>query len=299
MAKKIEIFNDYVNSGIDRFYTYLHETKDARIQKKLLKRMQKSKEKLCTTMVYQAFKKKDGTEFFKPIGSNVTTIMGTQNIVLNNHVGLSKISNVTYFEKEPGLNVETGVTYTSDTWKIYGFMLGIDGGSGKTSYPVLRHKKGYSGLNVVPAFKVVKVGEDKPEDNLKIYGLRHVDTANNDVYYYIKRSVPKLRQMTVTGHDLPSSPDTYSGTEDVISQVTYDLEITAEELFQWFGIQSGSIENTRFNSLMLVMGRPANITIGGKVIPTYRDIFVSNKLNLTDRELRLTNLKFKYVLYYK
>ena len=35
MAKKIEIFNDYVNSGIDRFYTYLHETKDARIQKKL------------------------------------------------------------------------------------------------------------------------------------------------------------------------------------------------------------------------------------------------------------------------
>lgn len=296
---KIEIFSEKINTGIDRFYSYINETKDERLQRKLIQKLQRSKDKMCTTMVYQAFRKKDGTEFFKPIGSNVTTIMGTQNIVLNTHVGLSKISNVTYFEKEPGLNVELGVTYTSPTWQIYGFMLGIDGGAGKTSYPVLRHKKGYNSLLTVPAFKVVKIGEDVPEDNLKIYGLRHVDTVNSDVYYYIKRAVPKLRQMTVTGHDLPPSPDTYSGTEDVISQVTYDLEITADELFQWFGIQTGSIDNTRFNSLMLVMGRPATIVINGKTIPTYRDIFVSNKLNLTDRELRQTNLKFKYVLYYK
>ena len=296
---KIEVFSEKINTGIESFYSFLNEVKDKRILRQLMKRLAKSEEKMVATMVYQAFKKKDGTEYFKPVGSNVTTIMGTQNIVLNNHVGLSKISNVTYFEKEPGMNVETGVTYTSDVFKIYGFMLGIDGGSGKTSYPVFRHKKGYTNLNSIPAFKVVKIGEDVPEDNLKIYGLRHVNTINNDVYYYIKRAVPKLRQMTVTGHDLPATPDQYTGTEDVISQVTYDLEITSEELFQWFGIQTGSIENTRFNSLMLVMGRPATITINGKTINTYRDIFVSNKLNLSDRELRQTNLKFKYVLYYK
>ena len=298
---KIEVLREGIRAGADRIRSV-----NSNITFDELMKHGHVEERKTYTMISQYLqdskgkylKDSNGNELFKPIGSNVTTIMGTQNIIVNSHEGVTPVSKVDYFENEPGLNVAPVTSWTSNTYKIFAFALATDGGEAQAVYPVLRHIKGYNDLDDVPAFQVVKLAEDDPVTYLQTYVLRHVDTVNNDVYYYLKRLVPSFKNITTDGNALPTKPNNYTGTLDVRSVITYDILIDSEELFKWFGIIYGNTEKTFFNSIMLFAGRPCTIQIGSSTINTYREIFCTNKLNFSNKQMRDVELKFRYELYY-
>lgn len=253
------------------------------------------------TRISQLLKGKDGKELWKTVGHNALLLGGAQNIIDNTYYNISRadLTEITPLDREPGMNIEaTNVKYTSDKRVIFGYGLVNDGVVGLNEAPVMKWQKGYN-IEHLLGFQAINLADDDPVEMHKTYAMRHVDTANNYAIYYAKKMQINLENITTNGMKLPNNPhDSYSGKLDISSRVYFDINIDKNEMMKWFGIKYGTKQGALLNGIVLFAGRPCEVTINGTVINTFRDVIVTNRVNISDVTLGNTELTYKYELFY-
>ena len=257
---------------------------------------------LVKTKISKKIISKDGKELWKDLGHNVLLLGGSQTIINNTYYDISRsdLTEIRNLDSEPGMNLEaSNVKYLSDRRVIFGYGLVSDGIVGMNKAPVMRWQKGYN-VDKLLGFQVINVADDNPVEMHKIYAIRHVDTSNGYVIYYGKKTQINLENISSDGVRLPSNPhDSYSGKLDISSRVYFDINITKGEIERWYGLKTGTKKGAFFNGIILFAGRPCEVTINGNVITTFRDIVVTNRVNIKEEDnLGDIELTFKYELFY-
>lgn len=257
--------------------------------------------KTSVGIIHKEITREDGTKLWEYVGHNDTLIGGTQNLVLNNYANLDK-TNVTLInniESEAGMNPTTVSRYLSDNRVIFGLAVACDGAVLMQEEVVKRHSKGFISGKIM-AFQSIATSLDDVEANYKKYALRSL-ASNGEAQYFIKLINPKIDNISIDSeNNLPNYPDTaYHGNSDVMTRVTIDINITAEEFMGWWGATYGATEGGFMNSFMLVAGRPCEVVEGGKTIITYRDIICVRKSNFENKPIKNAKVeKYSYELYY-
>nr|DAX81560.1 MAG TPA: hypothetical protein [Caudoviricetes sp.] len=268
-------------------------------KEQMLKKQKKEGNKFLTA-ISQKIVDKNGRELFKPIGGNALLLGGSQNIINNIYYNMvpSEFTEIRNLDSEPGANFEGTVNYLSDKRVIFGYGIGNDGVIGLDEAPVLKYQKGYD-FNKLVAFQTVPIADDNPIEMHKQYAMRHVDTGNGYVLYFIKKTPFSIENITTDGTKLPNNPhDNYNGKLDVSSRVSFNVNVTRDELIRWFGYKYNTQVGALMNSIILFAGRPAEVTIKGQKIETFRDVIATNKANIADVPLGNTNLTYLYELFY-
>lgn len=159
------------------------------------------KGKTAIAVIDRVIEKEDGSTMYEYIGSNVTTIGGTQTMVENLFDNLNPSSglNLKRVDDQAALTASTG----SANWKfegmegdpgviidkeaprkIFGFMLGTDGAVGPIVKVVNRRTKGFEHAHLVPLFRQ-DISLDNPLEKQHL-GVRNSTERSNDINY-IKR----------------------------------------------------------------------------------------------------------------
>lgn len=170
--------------------------------------------KTMITVVDRIIRNSDGTEMFEYLGSNATTMVGTQTIVENTfaNLDLSQFRGNTIqtidgpdgapkgwsFVPELGKGKEdydSDIMYAQPPRKIFGFMVADDGAVGNTVKVVNRRTKGYEIDHILPFFRR-STKSDMPFDYLH---LGTTNTANMvSDHPKTKLDVENLRQAIST-----------------------------------------------------------------------------------------------------
>ena len=265
----------------------------------LLKKQREEGSKLLTA-ISKKIVDKNGKELFQPIASNALLLGGAQNIINNIYYNMvpSEFTEIRNLDNEPGSNFEGTVKYTSDKRVIFGYGIGNDGVVGLDEAPVIKYQKGYD-LNKLVAFQTIPIADDNPVEMHKQYAMRHVDTGAGYVLYYIKKTPFSLENITTDGTKIPNNPhDNYNGKLDVTSRVSFNVQVTRDELIKWFGYKYNTQVGALMNSIILFAGRHCEVTIRGQKIETFRDVIATNRANIADVPLGNTNLTYLYELFY-
>ena len=297
MSTEVTKLKEFVHCGNSKRNINVFKTQEAANYVENAKKNNKS----VIGIVHRQICNQDGNVIWEFLGHNDTLIGGTQNTVLNTYANLdkSKMTTIASMDSESGMNLDTVSRYLTTNRLIFGIAVAHDGASLLQEAVVKRHSKGYTNGKLM-AFQSLTAGLDNPEENFKKYALRNTAT-NGEIQYFIKKVTPKFDNITVdTEVVIPNNPDAqYQGNSDIMTRVTIDISISPEELVAWWGATYGTTEGGYFNSFMLVAGREAEVSVGGRSYQTYRDIICTNKINFLNKPIKNAKVeKFSYELYY-
>lgn len=254
-----------------------------------------------STKLSEKIVNKDGKVLWKPISENALLLGGSQNIVKNTYYNLldSQFTEIKNLDSESGANfVGSDIKYLSNNRVIFGYGMVNDGSLGLNKSPVLKYKKGYNFNNLI-AFQTVPIQYDNPTEMLKTYAMRHVDTGNGYVLYFIKKAEFNVENITTDGNKVPNNPDvTYNGKMDVTTRVYLNIKINKDELVRWFGYKYNSTQGALMNGIVLFAGRPAEVTINGVKQTTFLDVIATNRVNISDVLLENAEIEYLYELFY-
>lgn len=248
------------------------------------------------THVVVTIRKKDSTELFRDLGSNVSLIGGIQDYV-KNMWGIQSSDLIRIPNLDSEFSSLPAPSYTSENRQIFGIGIATDGASGSTVHVVKRHSKGYD-KNQLISFVTVNNALDDKNTNMSKYAFRVEDSG--DTLYYIKKIVPEYSVISAKGKTrVPDEPDkNYLGTEDVRAQCRIRTTIEKDECVRHFGKKYGTTDGAHFNSIILFAGRPCTVQIGGQNYTTYRDIIATNKINFKNIQLNDTEVVITYDIYF-
>ena len=308
--------------------------KDALIED-LTTMLEKNKENYnVVAVVDKVITKEDGTEMYEFLGTNATTIGGTQTIVENTFDNLNPrdvmdlltVDNATLPENWTFDRI-AGTLSKSNPRKIFGFMFADDGAVGKTLKIVDRRTKAFDINHIMPFrrmdirsdnaklyMQVGEFGENKDINNpvLMAQVRRGIDdgkyalrvninsTGFNDTAYFAKLARFDFQNILVDGSRLESNESTRRPGLDVRSKISTIISVDPEELSDSFAHNNGTrnIKGSMVSSILLVAGRPTKIMADDQIVDSYRDVIVTNRINFIELPVEETELKFRYTLYF-
>lgn len=101
-----------------------------------------------------------------------------------------------------------------------------------------------------------------------------------------------MKSMTKSGmiFSTGNPPANYIGNEDVVTVVSFTIDIAQEDFGEYFQIAEGDIAKRRFNSVMICHGTEVTATMKDTsnvdhTMVDYRNIVVTNKYNILPRAL--------------
>lgn len=254
--------------------------------------------KIMKTRVRLMIKKADGTELFRDLGENASLIGGVQDYV-HNMWNIQSSDRVRIHTLDDAFTSGLPIvnSYTSDKRQVFGIGIGIDGAVGDNIVAVNRHSKGFE-LDKLVAFHTVNPALEDVAAATDKYAFRVEDSG--DILYYIKKIVPEYKIISArTKNVVQDYPDTtYTRSEDVRCHVRIKSKIEKDEVTRWFGKKQGSIDNPRFNSIIVFAGRPCTLTIGTRNVNTWRDVIATNKINFKNINLINVEVSIIYDIYF-
>ena len=215
--------------------------------------------------------------------------------------------------------------------KIFGCMLGSDGAVGMTVKVVNRRSASFSIPDVLPFYRADSTLDDpvrymniattevnnKPmsHDDASVvrtmirdgkYALRINISSDDGTFannaYLVKLLTFDISNIKINGELVSSNDDTDKPSLDVRSRVrtriTIDAGILTKSLTQNNNVDKADTRGMTLSSISLVAGKPAVVKAGEKLIRTYRDVIVTNKINFTEIPIESEDLDFRYTLYY-
>lgn len=183
--------------------------------------------KTQVTVVEQVIKNADGTEMFKYLGSNATTMGGTQTIVENIFANIlyDQLTEVETLDRQiiGETTGENPVTWSLDLAKggsnninkelprkIFGIMIADDGAVGNTVKVVNRREKGFDPNHLVPFLRHNLVSDNARE--FMLIGDPNATTAP-EVKHYTDESTVRAIQHGITGRGKYAGRITMNGNE--------------------------------------------------------------------------------------
>lgn len=232
------------------------------------------------------------------IADNATMLGGTQKLAQllcgfdNTYSGITPIVTV----DSQIANLATTTPKVDGKSKVFGVLFGLDGSAGTvaTVYPVQRSSSGFDVAKLIPVRRVYKNDEDIDLIKAK-YGLRaKVDVSGEEYFdWYLKRPTDiTMKSMTKSGMIFTAGnpPINYNGNEDVVTVVSFTIDVAQEDFGEYFQIAEGDIAKRRFNSVMICYGTEVTATMKDTdnvdhTMVDYRNIIVTNKYNILPRAL--------------
>ncbi|MGL5766483.1 MAG: hypothetical protein ACRCX8_12675 [Sarcina sp.] len=165
---------------------------------------------------------------------------------------------------------------------VQGFNVSYDGAQGDGVIDPIRHKDGWDFSHLIP-FRVIPL-EMNDFATYKQYYLHHrIVTINSKQYveYYTKKTDFTVRAVFKDGSSVPDDPNV-NATTDLDSRLIseFPVNITEEELVEhWRLRKEEGAEGAHFNSTMLMIGKPAKITLAGAEFATMIETHTYSKSN--------------------
>lgn len=253
------------------------------------------------SVLYEKIKLPNGKTLFEKIGSNATTIGGTNLLgsflsgVKDGGAGYVKVKTL---DSEASLNL-ANVVSRSGVSKLFGVLFSLDGGVEGTVYPVKRHKRGwdFSNVNNIIPMRMLPAEQDDPATIMQNYEIR--SSVDGFVKYFVKK--PKsitLKNMTKSGVDLTDYPDTAVLDEDVVTVVILNIELTEDDMVEFFALTESDASLRRFNAISILYGEEVVSAIGTGQYSEHRDIIATNRYNMKTQNVEKNDTRDYYIHIY-
>lgn len=253
------------------------------------------------SVLYEKIKLPNGKVLFEKIASNATTIGGTNLLgsflsgIKSGDPGYVKVKTL---DSEPALNLANVVSRSGDS-KLFGVLFSLDGGVEGTVYPVKRHKRGwdFSNINNIIPMRMLPAAQDTPETLMLDYEIR--SSVDGYVKYFVKK--PKsitLKNMTKTGVDLTDYPDNVVLDEDVVTVIILNIEVTEDDMVEFFALTESDASLRRFNAISILYGEEVVSAIGTGQYSEHRDIIATNRYNMKTQNVEKNDTRDYYIHIY-
>ena len=263
------------------------------------KTVSKLKPNAMKAVVYEEIKGPDGKKFFERFNWNNTLIGGTQlnaMSVFGLPDGVAGSIKIHTFDEESGINLLTPTAIDNAKPEVFGWLFSLDGASLSTVNPVLRSGKGFAKAGVIP-MRMIPVEEDDGS-LFTNYECRSVEDGY--AKYYVKKPTSiKLINMTVDGDVLEDYPDVSLGdTVDVVTAVEVIVDLTTDDMREYFAIVEGDVSSRRFSGISVMRGTPVSVESNG-IHTEHRGMMCTQRINGKDRNLEKYNTgKYIMMIYY-
>ena len=253
------------------------------------------------SVLYEKVKLPNGKVLFEKLASNATTIGGSNLIgsflsnIGKDGAGYLKVKTL---DSESALNLSTVVSKSGES-ELFGVLFSLDGGVEGTVYPVKRHKRGwdFSNVNNVIPMRMLPADQDDPATIMANYEVR--SSVDGFVKYFVKK--PKsiiLKNMTKTGVDLTDYPDLATLDEDVVTVIILNIEITEEDMVEFFALTESDASLRRFNAISILYGEKVVSAIGTGQYDEHRDIIATNRYNMKTQNVEKNDTRDYYIHIY-
>ena len=294
--------------------------------------------KTVVAIIDKVIKNDDGSELFQYIGHNATTIGGTQTIVENTFDNLDpqhimpllNLDNAVLPDNWEYDKIEVAPSATA-TRKIFGCMLFSDGAVGQSIKMVNRRSKSFDLKAVLPFYRAdsslddpvrymnISTREINNELNTHAdanvvrqmiddgkYAMRVNIGSNDGIFnncaYLCKLLKFNLTNIRIDGETIRDNEDSDKPSLDVRTKVSTRIKIDAgiltKSIEQNNGKDKADTRGMTLSAMALVAGRPAVVKVGEKLVRTYRDVIVTNRINFIEIPIESEELDFRYELYY-
>lgn len=242
--------------------------------------------------------KDTGREFMKKLHNDTT--VGGSTMFMSKMFNLPALINPIYeLSSDPNIGIESIGTLTlqvdspsdPNSRRIFGFALGVDGGSDVNVAAMQRGEKGWVDGRLIPFKYSVEEDSGAGYGATQEYAVRR--SYNGGIAYYAKLLTFDHYNQPVGQSRLSSSVnphDAMVGSTNAIQTIgETTTEISSTDMVDYFKDVKNNLNSRYFNSVKILAGRQVTSTINGVTRVEYRDVIVTNVLNMKPVSLGAKN----------
>lgn len=169
---------------------------------------------------------------------------------------------------------------------IQGYNVGIGGAYETDVVPYEKHMRGYEFDELIP-FRVIPEADNNFSEMMIKYAHFRKKTYRDSsgaphsyIEYFTKRVDVNYTVTTDENNKVPDYPHNNLITDkDIRVLGEFTIQLEPEELREWFALNKKGMESTRYNSIMVMDGKKAEITKNGEKLTTMKDTIVFSRKN--------------------